>query len=79
MSNRVPSDWKLLANIGVVVLLVIYYLYSRDISAALAITVGMVIYSVGWLVKSLRNNRRVRKFGNDNATPMNPKKDVEAD
>ena len=79
MSNRQNSDWKLLANIGVVVLLVIYYLYSRDISAALAITIGMAIYAVVWLVNLLRKNHGAREPGNDNSTSKHRTDDVEAD
>ncbi len=79
MPNRQNSDWKLLANIGVVVLLVIYYLYSKDISAALAITIGMAIYAIAWLVNSLRKNRGAGGPGNDSSEPEQRAKDVEAD
>lgn len=51
MTNRDTKNWKLLAEIGVVVLLVAYYLYSRDMNAAVAVTFGLLFYAVRWLLK----------------------------
>lgn len=79
MANHAPGNWKLLANIGVVALLVFYYLYSQDISAALAVTIGLGVYSVAWLVKSLRANRQAKNEGKDHEEQKHSKNDVETD
>ena len=65
MAGRHSNDWKLLANIAVFALLALYYLYSRDMTAAVAITIGTVVYSIVWLVKSVRARHRDTDSGED--------------
>lgn len=79
MANRDSKNWKLLANIGVFALLAIYYLYSRDMTAALAIAVGLLIYTVTWLVNALRDNRQDRNSEKDNAARKKSKKRLKID
>lgn len=51
MAKRDSKNWKLLAEIVVVTLLVSYYLYSKDMNAALAVTFGLLFFAIRWLWK----------------------------
>ena len=74
MANRDSNNWKLIAEVAAVTLLAGYFLYSRDISAALAVTIGLLVYSLAWLVKALKTYRRDRDSENNNATAKKLKK-----
>lgn len=76
MANRNSKDWKLIANISVVALLATYYLYSRDMNAALAVVVGLLVYSVSWFFNSLRDSRRDRDSEKEDVTTRNSEDDT---
>ena len=65
MARDRSSRWKLLANIALFAGLALYYLHSRDMTAAVAITIGAVVYCIVWLVKSVRASRRDTESGED--------------